>query len=209
MFGPLALIAKDPIIMIVLVLAFLAGLVLHNFTQARLAARLGDATPAEAGFATLEPQAHVTLFTLVAYLLLGLGVPRTVPTRLTGSRAAAALLAGPAALMAWAVLLLTVRQLLQTALPEVDVVNQGLRAAAAACVLHALFFLLPYPLLDGGRALWEVSPRRVQRVLAAVAVAGPVGLYILWLGLLLSGATTRVLAPVWSGLQSLLSWLPF
>lgn len=209
MFGPLTLILRDPIIALVLVVAFLPGLVLHGVLQARLAARLGDKGALNAGFGGLEPLQHFNLGALVWYLLLGLGLTRSVPLRLGGRRALLVLLSGPLTLALWAFLLMVLRQLLQSFMPALDVVYGGMRLAAVALVLHALFYLVPFPALDGGRALWEVGGPSVRRVLGQLAVASPLALYILWVVLWLSGVGVALLNPLWSLLQTVLGWLPF
>lgn len=209
MFGPLTLIARDPIIFLVLVGAFLSGLILHNLVQARLLARLGDDAALRAGFGALEPPAQLTLLGVLWYLLFGFGLPRTVPLRLTGRRAVLALLAGPLTLLLWALLLMVVKQVQQTYATGADVVGQGLDKAALASGLHALYFLVPLPPLDGGRALWAGGGPAVRRVLGQVGAAGPIACYILWLVLTLSGVFQQVALPLTAGLRAVTGLLPF
>ena len=209
MFGPISVILQDPIIFVVLVGFFLAGLVLHGVTQARLAARLGDPQGVEAGFGTPEPSVHLGLWSLALYLLLGCGLPRPVPLHLSGRAGLGVQLSGPLLLTLWALALLLLQHLQVAFATGLDMVGRGLELAARASVLHALFFLLPLPALDGFRVLWAVGPRGLRRVLAQGQLAGPLLTYIAWLVLSISGAFAWVQLPVMNALKSLYSWLPF
>ncbi|AFZ65932.1 hypothetical protein [Deinococcus peraridilitoris] len=209
MFGPLTLLLREPLIPLVLVALFVFGLLLHNAAQAHLAARLGDSSALEAGFGRPELWRHVSLGAVVWYLTLGLGLSRPVPVNLPRRRALAVLLSGPLTLALWALVLMTIRQLLLALMPTLDVLYQGMQLASKALVLHAVFYLLPFPTLDGGRALWEVGSRGVRQVLAQLSVAGTLLLYILWVVLLLSGTVNAFFNPLWSLLQTVPGWLPF
>lgn len=208
MFGPISVIVQDPLIFLVLVFAFLAGLVLRGVVQARLAARLGDRVGLEAGFGSPDPAVHLGLWSLVLYLLLGCGLPRAVPSRLRGGRGVLVALAGPLTLLLWALLLL-LQQVQAAFATPLDVVGRGLGLAAQGSALHALFFLLPLPALDGERVLRALATPAALRLLAGSQRAGLILSYIAWLALSLSGAFAWVLPPLMNGLRALLSWLPF
>ena len=208
MFGPLTLIARDPLVVLLLVLAVLGGLTLHNVVQALLARTLGDAQAAEAGFTSPEPPVHHTLASLLLYLALGLALPRPVPLRLTGWRATLALLSGPVTLLLTALLLLVLQRLQQQMLSGFDPLGLALGLAAYGLTQHSVFFLLPLPGLDLGRALLLAGPTIVRRGLGAVQVAGPLVAYIFWLLLALSGELRWVTEPLRQGLASVISLLP-
>jgi Zn-dependent protease len=208
MFGPLTLIPRDPLIAVVLVAVFLLGLLLHNVAQAHAAARLGDPTARAAGFGGLRPDTHLGLPATVWYLLLGLGLPRAVPIKLRGRPAVLALLAGPAALIVFALGVAVVQRLLQPLLPGPDVVYDGMRRAVGLLLLHAVFFLLPLPHLDGGRALREVARRDLRGLLSDSGRLGPLVLYIVWVALWISNIAPTVLRGLLLAMQVLTSWLP-
>ncbi len=209
MFGPLTLIPRDPLIALVLVAVFLLGLILHGAAQSALAARLGDRTAVQAGFGGLGFQPHFSVVGVLLYLLLGLGLTRPVPLHLSGRRAAAVLLSGPLVLWLWALLVMAVRQPLQPLFPGADVIFQGLQGAAKATLLHAAFYLLPLPPLDGGRAAALLGGREWRGLLGQFASAAPWALYLVWLALWLSGAVNAVLTPLWTLMQTILGWLPY
>ena len=210
MFGPLLPhVPPASLIAVVLAAAFLFGLVVHNVIQARLAARLGDPAAVRAGYGSVEPQPHLSLAGVALYLLLGLGLARSVPLRLHGRPAIAVLLAGPLGMIVTAFAYLLLLRVVQPLLPGPDVVYEGIRTAAKVLLLHAVFYLLPLPALDGGRALQEAGGTRVRRLLSGAVLVGPIVLYILWLVLQISGVSALVLQILWSALQTILSWLPF
>lgn len=208
MFGPLTLVARDPIIVIVLVLVLLQGLAVRGAVQARLAARFGAPGAVEAGYGRPALARHLGLWPTVWFLLLGLALPKEVPVRLVGRRAALVLLSGPVTLALWALLVMAVRVPLARLLPELDVVFQGLQNGAKAALLHAVFFLLPLPTLDGGRALGAVAGREVRKVLGQIALGVPIALYLVWIALNLSPFLGAILEPLWVGLNTVVGWLP-
>ena len=218
MFGPITLIARDPLVLLLLVLAVLGGLTLHNLAQGWLARALGDDTARAAGFTSPEPAVHHSLASLGLYLLLGLALPRAVPLSLPGRRAALVLLAGPPALLLAALTLLLLQRLQQLTLSDFDPLGLALGRAAYNLVQHAVFFCLPLPELDLGRALALGGPRVLRPGLGLLAETGRLGTgrlgagrllaYILWLLLALSGALTWASDPLWRGLNAVVGWLP-
>ena len=208
MFGPITLIARDPLVLVLLVLAVLGGLTLHNVTQALLARRLGDPSAADAGFVSPEPPVHHTLVSLLMYLLLGLALPRPVPLRLHGRPAALTLLSGPFTLLGVALLLLLLQRVQQWLLSGFDPLGLALGRAAYGLTQHSVFFLLPLPGLDLGRTLALTGPRLLRQGLAQLQMAGPVLAYIAWLLLALSGTLSWATEPAWRALSGVVGLLP-
>ncbi len=219
MFGPVILIARDPLVLVLLVLAVLGGLTLHNVVQAALAHRLGDRTAYDAGFTSPEPPVHHSLASLLLYLVLGLALPRPVPLRLHGWWAALTLLSGPVTLLLTALLLLVLQRLQQLTLSSFDPLGLALGRAAYGLTQHAVFFLLPLPNLDLGRAALlagsgvPLSPEQdrwavLRRWLAPLSPAAAPLAYILWLLLALTGRIGWAADPLWRGLGNVVGLLP-
>jgi len=208
MFGPLTLIARDPLVLLLLALAVLGGVTLHTVAQAHLARRLGDPAAYEAGFTSLEPPVHHSLVSLLLYLTLGLALPRPVPLHLQGWRAAATLLSGPLTLLLTALALLLLQRLQQLSLSGFDLLGQALGRAAYSLTQHGVFFLLPLPSLELGRALLFAGPPALRRGLGLLVSAGPLLAYIFWLLLALSGGLSWATAPFWRLLSAAVGLLP-
>jgi len=207
MFGPLTLIARDPLVLLLLALAVLGGLTLHNVVQALLARRLGDSSAADAGFTSPEPPVHHSLASLLLYLALGLALPRRVPL-LRGRRVALVLLSGPLTLLLTALLLLLLQRVQQLTLSGFDPLGLALGRAAYGLTQHSVFFLLPLPSLDLGRALALAGPPYLRRGLTLLQPAGTLLAYLLWLLLALSGVLSWATEPFWRGLGAVVGWLP-
>jgi hypothetical protein len=208
MFGPLTLIARDPLVLLLLSLAVLGGLTLHNVVQALLARRLGDGAASDAGFTSPEPPVHHSLASLLLYLLLGLALPRSIPLRLHGWRAVLVLLSGPATLLLTALLLLILQRVQQLTLSGFDPLGLALGRAAYGLTQHAVFFLMPLPNLDVGRILLLAGPTPLRRVLGSAQPAGAPLAYILWLLLALTGTLSWAATPLWRWLGVVVGWLP-
>ena len=208
MFGPLTLIARDPLVLLLLALAVLGGLTLHNVVQALLARRLGDSSASDAGFTSPEPPVHHSLASLLLYLVLGLALPRRVPLRLHGNRARLALLSGPLTLLLVALLLLLLQRVQQLALSGFDPLGLALGRAAYGLTQHGVFFLLPLPSLDLGRALALAGPPLLQRGLTLLQPVGTLLAYLLWLLLAFTGALSWATEPFWRGLGAIVGLLP-
>lgn len=216
MFGPIILIARDPLVFLLLILAVLGSMIVKNSLQAGLAALLGDRSAREAGFTSLEPAVHFSLASLASYLLLGLALPRPIPLRplsgrlLPGQRGRALLapLCGPLLLALLALGLLLLQRMQQQYFSGLDPLGLALGRSGYTLTQHAVFFLLPLPALDLGRALLLGGPRQVRRVLAVLQAAGPLATVILWLLLALSGVLSWASAPLWRLLGALVGLLP-
>ena len=128
---------------------------------------------------------------------------------LRGRQAVPYLMAVADTLLLWAPLLLLLQRAQQAFVAGADVLGQALGLAAYAATLHALFYLLPLPNLDGGRALFLAGPRAARRALAHLEGPGVLVTYIVWVVLYLSNLLVQVAAPVWSALQWLISRLPW
>ena len=207
MFGPLTLIARDPLVLLLLALAVLGGLTLHNVAQALLARRLGDSSASDAGFTSTEPPVHHSLASLLLYLALGLALPRRVPL-LHGNRAVLALLSGPLTLLLVALLLLLLQRVQQLALSGFDPLGLALGRAAYGLTQHSVFFLLPLPSLDLGRALALAGPPLLRRGLTLLQPVGTLLAYLLWLLLAFTGALSWATEPFWRGLGAIVGLLP-
>lgn len=199
MFGLLPLLA-NPLVFVVVLAAAAFGLVLHNLAQAWLAARMGDFTAWRTGFASLEPRVHLDIVGFVFLVLLGFGVPRSIPTRMRGSQEVWVALAGPGTLLVIALIYLAIGALLPRGY-SLEGVEQGLTIAAGLMVRHAAVFIFPVPPLDGSRIVYALGGIEQRRFMDRVAQSGPLGFLIIFLVLSLTG----ILGAAEQGFVSLIS----
>ena len=170
--------ASDPEFLIMVIVAFIVAITIHEAAHALAATWLGDDLPRLQGRLTLNPMRHLDpLGTLVlAFAPFGWGRPVLVnPYRLRfGVNRGMALvaLAGPLSNLALAVALTPVtRQLL--ALSPNDVTTDALLVIVQLNILIAAFNMLPIPPLDGFSVLVGVAPQPLADRLNELRRYGP------------------------------------
>jgi len=156
---------------LLLFLAFVAFVALHEFAHAWTAERCGDDTPRLQGRLTLNPMAHADLFGTIilplALILIGVaaghqsplffGWGKPVQVNLNNFRVRRrddilVSAAGPAMNLVLAILLLCVMKVVELAGGDMHLVNTLLPLARLSLLL-CIFNLLPVPPLDGGHIM--------------------------------------------------------
>jgi Zn-dependent protease len=211
------LLLNDPAAFVVqfllLGVAFLAALSIHEFGHAFIAYRLGDTTAQRMGRLTLNPRAHLDPTGTVMLLLAGFGWGKPVPVNPRNFRngrpgMAMVAVAGPGFNVLLAILLALP---FQTGLidspfrtpiltePDLAVwVSAILTYGVFINVILAVFNLLPFNPLDGSQILMGIAPRRWLPYVLRLQVYGPMLLVAvvmldIFLGL---GIIGRVIFPV-------------
>ena len=211
------LLLSDPAAFVVqfvlLGIAFLAALSVHEFGHAFVAYRLGDSTAQRMGRLTLNPRIHLDPTGTMMLLLAGFGWGKPVPVDpryFRNGRQGMAMvgLAGPGFNVLLAILLALPFQagLVDTpsrfpVLTEPDMAVWApwiLTYAVFINVILAAFNLLPFSPLDGSQILMGVAPRRWLPYVLRLQVYGPILLVAvvmadIFLGL---GIIGRVIFPV-------------
>lgn len=171
---------RHPVALTALLLAFLLGVAVRGFVQARLTARLGDRSALAGGRGGLDVRRHLDPFGAVGAALAGVGWGRPVE-RVSSvrkdqrGRLLAVLLAGPAALLLLGALLLAgyaaaggprglgqagiVPAILHAEVRPENAAQTVLLFAGIELVAMAVLAMLPMPPLDGGRILFLYAPR--------------------------------------------------
>ena len=189
--------ASDPEYLIMVIVAFVVAITIHEAAHALVATWLGDDIPRLQGRLTLNPMRHLDpLGTLmIAIASFGWGRPVLVnPYRLRfGVNRGMALvaLAGPASNVALALALTPITRQLLDSIPLLigttpDVLTaKALLVAVQVNILIAAFNLLPIPPLDGFSILVGVSPQPLADRLNELRRYGPyllIGVFLLlWL----------------------------
>lgn len=209
------LLGQNPLVYLIALAAILFALVLHNITQAFVAASFGDSTARTRGFTSTEPQRHLNTFSLVYAALLGFGIPNQIPVmtrniRGRGGPEAMVWLSGPLGMIAFAFVLLVVASLLQRFAPgEFLVVATALQTAVIFVVQIAVVFLFPVPPMAGASALAAVGGRGAREFLATmegfIQRLYPFGFMLIFILLSFTGVLGFVSGLVYSLLSSLLN----
>lgn len=188
---------------IILLIALVISLTIHEFAHAAMATYLGDQTAKREGRLTLNPIPHIdpimTVLLPLALIVAGspvvLGAARPVPYKpwaLRYGRYGSALVAaaGPFSNLLLAILFAVLLQILQPTqfvtelLVRLVVMNIGLM----------VFNLIPVPPLDGSRILYAFSPLSLRNALDSLEQYG----FIIIFGLLLLGGA--IINPILGGI---------
>lgn len=161
--------------MLLLILAFVVAIAVHEANHALVATALGDDTPRRYGRLSLNPIRHIDLTGLVVFVLVGVGwgwTPVNPQNLRPNPRAGNALVAaaGPLANLALA-LALSLPLRAELAMPLL--LQQFLFVAAALNLLLFVFNLIPIPPLDGFTVLLGLLPGHLARALQQLERVGP------------------------------------
>ncbi|ANE43894.1 site-2 protease family protein [Deinococcus puniceus] len=155
--GLLNLLTTNPTAFVIIAVALVLSLTVHEFAHAYVADRLGDPTPRRFGRVTLNPGKHLDPLGTLLLLVAGFGFAKPVPIN-------------PANLGRWGVLwvsaagpisnllIAVVTAILLRVLPQNDLTFQVLLTVLGINVVLAVFNLIPIPLLDGSRILGALVP---------------------------------------------------
>ena len=183
-------LANEPELLMIVIVAFVVAITIHEASHALAATWLGDDLPRHQGRLTLNPMRHLDPLgtIMIAIASFGWGRPVLVnPYRLRfGVNRGMALvaLAGPVSNLALAVALTPVtRQLLAS--PPYDLTTDALTVIVQLNILLAAFNLLPIPPLDGFSVLVGLVPQPLADQLNELRRYGPfllMGIFLLlWL----------------------------
>lgn len=153
----LSLLTSNPTAFIIIALALVLSLAVHEFAHAYTADRLGDPTPRRYGRVTLNPVAHLDPVGTLLLLVAGFGFAKPVPINPNnlgrwGTLWVAA--AGPIS----NVIIAFLCAILLKVLPPTTITLTILLTVMGINVVLAFFNLIPIPLLDGSRILGALVP---------------------------------------------------
>ncbi len=174
-------------LLLIVAIAFVVAITIHEASHALIATRLGDDLPRLQGRLTLNPLRHLDPLgtIMIAIASFGWGRPVLVnPHRLRyGVHRGMALVAvaGPASNIALAILLTPlVRLLIDSATGDTDFLIRAIALILQLNVFLALFNLLPIPPLDGFNVLVGVVPEQTADRLNELRRFGPISLLIVF-----------------------------
>ena len=173
-----------PVIIGIIILSLSFHEAMHAFTSHWL----GDTTASDLGRLTLNPLKHIDLYTtvLLPVVLLLVGLPPFLiakpvpfnPNRVKWGDLGAALvgLAGPLSNLLLA--------FFATAILRIFVMQDGsltyllIGSFIEMNILVFVFNMIPFPPLDGSRALYAVAPDPVRRVMEQIEATGLLGIFV-------------------------------
>jgi Zn-dependent protease len=206
MHGLLSVLTQNPLLFVVMAVALLLSVTIHEFSHAFVADKLGDPTAKDAGRLSLNPLAHLDPLGTLTLLLVGFGWGKAVPVNyynLKNPKRDAALisLAGPASNFAMAVAATTLIKLIGLILSSnltstAPAIYTAVSTFVYPIVLYNLvlgiFNLIPVEPLDGFKIVNGILPPRLAVQWIQLA---PYGMYILIL-LIVTGATSTIIFPI-------------
>ena len=194
-------LAQNPQLFVIVAIAFVIAITLHEASHALVATWLGDDLPRLQGRVTLNPLRHLDLLGTVMILIASFGWGRPVlvnPYRLRfGSHRGMALVAaaGPASNVILALLLTPVARQLVAA-PGTDLITIAVVLIIQLNLFLAVFNLIPLPPLDGFSVLIGLVPRETANRLDGLRRYGPGLLIGLFLLVAVTGAAGIISFPV-------------
>ena len=155
--GLLSLLTSDPTAFVIIALALVLSLAVHEFAHAFVADRLGDPTPRRYGRVTVNPLAHLDPFGTLLLLVAGFGFAKPVPINPNNLGRWGTLWVAAAGPISNLLIAVVVAGLL-VVLPHTDLVLRVLLTVLGVNIVLAVFNLIPIPLLDGSRILGALVP---------------------------------------------------
>jgi Zn-dependent protease len=156
---------RDPRQILLSIPAVLLAIIFHELAHAFTADKLGDPTPRSYGRLTLNPLAHMDLFGLIAFLLIGFGWAKPVPVNPNYFKNPKrdnilVSISGPISNLLIAVITLLIEVLLLKIVPGVYNSLPGLipvfHTIAYLNIAFSILNFLPIPPLDGYHIIREL-----------------------------------------------------
>jgi len=169
---------------LIIVLAIIYALTIHEFSHALAASYLGDDTAKYNGRLSLNPLMHMEIFGTLMLLFAGFGWGKPVPVNVYNLRfkrwgEALVALAGPLSNFLSVILfILVIRVVIGFVSPD-SLVLIFLMYLIMVNLILGVFNLIPIPPLDGSKLLFAILPYRFDDFKQKLAVNGPWVLLVL------------------------------
>ncbi len=157
----LALLFENPVLFVVVLLAIIVALTVHEFSHALVGYKLGDSTAMRLGRLTLNPMAHIDWYGLLLLVLVGFGWGKPVPFNPHNLKwqkwgPVWVALAGPLSNLVLAILFAVVANVLVmwTDMGSANALLVFLSFGVVINLALCLFNLIPIPPLDGSKLLF-------------------------------------------------------
>jgi Zn-dependent protease len=180
----ISLLFQSPQMFLILALAIVYALTIHEFAHALAANYLGDATAKYNGRLSLNPLAHLEFFGTLMLLVAGFGWGKPVPVNPYNLRwrkwgDAFVSLAGPLFNFLSLILFILIFKALWSFLPADNLLFLFLSYLILINMTLGVFNLIPIPPLDGSKILFAILPSKFDDFKRKLAINGPWILIIL------------------------------
>ncbi len=178
------LLFQSPELFMIIILAIIYAITIHEFSHALAAEILGDATAKFNGRLTLNPLAHLEFLGTLMLLMAGFGWGKPVPVNIYNLKwrkygEAIVSLAGPLANFLSVILFIILFRLLAPNLPPNNLLFIFLSNLIIINLILGVFNLIPIPPLDGSKILFAFLPSNFNELKRKMIINGPWVLLIL------------------------------
>jgi Zn-dependent protease len=172
------LLFEDVQIFLMIILAIIFALTIHEFSHALAASLLGDNTAKHGGRLNLNPLSHMEFFGTLMLLFAGFGWGKPVPVNPYNLKwrrwgTAVVSLAGPVSNFLSVILFVLIANLLANWLSPTSLLFEFLFYLIFINLILGVFNLIPIPPLDGSKVLFAVLPSHLDDFKRKFAVNGP------------------------------------
>jgi len=169
---------SDPSMFLVVILAIIYALTIHEFSHALAATYLGDNTAKYSGRLNLNPLSHMEFFGTLMLLFAGFGWGKPVPVNpynLKWRRWGSAMvsLAGPISNFISVIIFIIVANVLKSFVAADSMVFIFISYLVFINLILGVFNLIPIPPLDGSKVLFAVLPAHMDEFKRKFSVNGP------------------------------------
>ncbi len=169
---------QDPQTLIMIILAVIFALTIHEFSHALAASLLGDNTAKFSGRLNLNPLSHMEIFGTLMLLFAGFGWGKPVPVNPYNLKwrrwgTAVVSLAGPISNFLSVILFILIANLLANWLAPTSLLFDFLGSLIIVNLILGVFNLIPIPPLDGSKILFAILPSHFDDFKRKLSVNGP------------------------------------
>jgi len=184
--GLINLLVQDPFTFVLVAVALLYSIIVHELAHAWVADRMGDSTARWMGRLTLNPLSHLDPIGTIMLFFVGFGWAKPVPVNFENLHPMrrGMVMVSAAGITANMFLAFVALLLFRLFSPESVSMRELLSFTAQINIMLAAFNLIPIPPLDGSRILLAFLSQRTQYTMARIE---PYGMFII-VGLLYIGA---------------------